>query len=170
MIGRRGSRRRPKLRYAGPSAPIWQPRVGHSVNIRRMLSYVEGPSSFKLANKSAAAPLRGASSPLHLRSIVFVFVHRVSPVQLVLRFLETCFSVSLHFAPILFRDFLRPPRYPGYRTTRGFVPSRAVIIYFTSVPPFVDAFLAETFARTMADTGRDLCPIFYISCSCFTDS
>lgn len=27
-------------------------RVGHSVNIRRMLSYVEGPSSFKLANKS----------------------------------------------------------------------------------------------------------------------
>lgn len=38
------------LRLSAPMAS--RERVGHSVNIRRMLSYVEGPSSFKLANKS----------------------------------------------------------------------------------------------------------------------
>lgn len=38
------------LRLSTPMAS--RERVGHSVNIRRMLSYVEGPGSFKLANKS----------------------------------------------------------------------------------------------------------------------
>lgn len=38
------------LRLSAPM--VSRERLGHSVNIRRMLSYVEGPSSFKLANKS----------------------------------------------------------------------------------------------------------------------
>lgn len=41
------------VRLSAPTASrAHNGRVGHSVNIRRTLSYVEGPSSFKLANKS----------------------------------------------------------------------------------------------------------------------
>lgn len=48
---------RPGTRLSAPMAQRdASERVGHSVNIRRMLSYVEGPSSFKLANKSARSP------------------------------------------------------------------------------------------------------------------
>lgn len=61
------------LRLSAPM--VSRERVGHSVNIRRTLSYVEGPSSFKLANKSDpvsiattdVAPSSPSSSPSFVR-------------------------------------------------------------------------------------------------------